>query len=311
VITNLTHEALEYHGTFEAYRAAKGTLFRSLAVRDADRGLLRTAILNADDPSFAWFRAIPVPRVLTYSLRGEADFRAARIRALPHGIELDAITPAGPVTIASGLLGEYNAANILAAMAASSVLGAGPAAWQAGVAEVAAIPGRMEVMDEGQAFVAIVDFAHTPNALAEALATARQLAGRGRVLVVFGAAGERDPTKRRAMGRIAGAAADAVFLTAEDPRAESLEEILAALADGVRSAGKVEGAGFHRIPDRGRAIRAAVDAARPGDVVIVCGKGHEQSMCFGDTEYPWDDRRALRAALRDEPYGALPTARDG
>jgi UDP-N-acetylmuramoyl-L-alanyl-D-glutamate--2,6-diaminopimelate ligase len=181
-----------------------------------------------------------------------------------------------------------------------------------GVDAVAGIPGRMEAIDEGQDFAAIVDFAHTPNALTNALSTAHELVGpTGRVLAVFGCAGLRDPGKRRVMGRHAGELADFTYITAEDPRTEDLQAIMAEVAEGVEQAGGREHVDFSCVPDRFEAIRMACGAARPADVVIVCGKGHEQSMCFGDTEYAWDDRDAVRAALRGDRYGELPTATVG
>jgi UDP-N-acetylmuramoyl-L-alanyl-D-glutamate--2,6-diaminopimelate ligase len=156
----------------------------------------------------------------------------------------------------------------------------------------------MERMDAGQAFLALVDFAHTPNALRRTLEAARGLT-QGKVIAVFGAAGLRDREKRRMMGEIAARLADVCVLTAEDPRTESLREILEEMAVGAVAAGGREGKTFVRIPDRGDALRHAVRLAEAGDVVIACGKGHEQSMAFGETEYPWDDRLALQAALAE------------
>jgi UDP-N-acetylmuramoyl-L-alanyl-D-glutamate--2,6-diaminopimelate ligase len=156
----------------------------------------------------------------------------------------------------------------------------------------------MERVELGQAFLAIVDFAHTPNALRRALEEARRLTS-GRLIAVFGAAGLRDRAKRRMMGELSLELADITLLTAEDPRTESLDAILAEMAAGAEAGGGREGTTFWRIPDRGDAIRRAVKLASPGDVVLVCGKGHEQSMAFGDVEYPWDDRLAVRAALAE------------
>ncbi len=161
------------------------------------------------------------------------------------------------------------------------------------------IPGRMERINLGQDFSAMVDFAHTPNALMRALETARQMT-QGRVIAVFGSAGLRDREKRRLMAEVSQKFADISILTAEDPRTESLSAILADMASAAESAGGKEGETFYRMPDRRDAIRQAVNMARPGDLVICCGKGHEQSMCFGTTEYPWDDRTALRAALSEK-----------
>jgi UDP-N-acetylmuramoyl-L-alanyl-D-glutamate--2,6-diaminopimelate ligase len=150
----------------------------------------------------------------------------------------------------------------------------------------------------GQDFDAIVDFAHTPFALEAALKAGRQVTG-DKVIAVFGSAGLRDKAKRRMMAEISAELADLTVLTAEDPRSESLDEILAEMAAGAKRKGGEEGQTFWRIPDRGAAISFAVLRAKPGDLVLVLGKGHEQSMCFGETEYPWDDRTALRAALAE------------
>ncbi|MGD8244091.1 MAG: cyanophycin synthetase, partial [Anaerolineae bacterium] len=147
-------------------------------------------------------------------------------------------------------------------------------------------------------------------ALREALRTVRGMIDRdGRVIVVFGSAGLRDRKKRRLMGSIAGQLADVVVLTAEDPRTESLEMIMAESAEAAKAEGKREGDSLFRIADRGEAIWRACQLARPGDAVIACGKGHEQSMCFGTTEYPWDDRKAMRLALRGDQLNTLPTAK--
>jgi UDP-N-acetylmuramoyl-L-alanyl-D-glutamate--2,6-diaminopimelate ligase len=154
----------------------------------------------------------------------------------------------------------------------------------------------MESIQVGQDFLAVVDFAHTPNALRNALQSARGMTD-GRVIAVFGSAGLRDRMKRRMMAEVSVELADITILTAEDPRTESLDDILEEMARAASEKGGVEGESFYRIRDRGEALFQAVQMARPGDVVIACGKGHEQSMCFGETEYPWDDRTAMRAAL--------------
>ncbi len=156
----------------------------------------------------------------------------------------------------------------------------------------------MERIELGQAFSAIVDFAHTPNALARSLETARELTS-GKVIAVFGSAGLRDRQKRRMMAEVSVQNADLTILTAEDPRTERLDDILAEMAAGAESKGGIEGKTFWRVPDRGEALRKAVQLAGPGDLVIACGKGHEQSMCFGMEEFPWDDRTAMRAVLSE------------
>jgi UDP-N-acetylmuramoyl-L-alanyl-D-glutamate--2,6-diaminopimelate ligase len=207
------------------------------------------------------------------------------------------------------LSGAYNVSNCLAALSAAVYgLGIKPDIAAQGIATLEAIPGRMERIDLGQNFTAIVDFAHTPNALKVALEAARTFTPnpspgeRGespRVIAVFGSAGLRDKAKRRMMAEIGATLADVAILTAEDPRIESLDGILEEMAAGARSAGGRENESFWRVPDRGGSIRFALGLAREGDIVIVCGKGHEQSMCFGRTEYLWDDRTAMRAALAE------------
>jgi UDP-N-acetylmuramoyl-L-alanyl-D-glutamate--2,6-diaminopimelate ligase len=155
--------------------------------------------------------------------------------------------------------------------------------------------------------MAVVDFAHTPNALRRSL-TAAQTLTPGRVIAVFGCAGRRDVEKRTMMGHIAAELADITIITAEDPRTENLDAIIAETAKAMLADGAIEGKTFERVPDRGQAIYRAVQLARPDDIVIACGKGHEQSMCFGEIEYPWDDRQAMRSALSGEPLLTLPSA---
>lgn len=312
VITNLTREHLDYHLDLDSYREAKGLLFKALSHGPRKPGLVPTAVLNGDDPNLDWFRAIPAGRRLVYGLTAGEDFRLLRrLDPGPRGAgnRFAAATPAGEVEVEIPLAGDYNIANSLAAMAAAYALGVAPSDAVGPLARFGGVPGRLEPILEGQAFLALVDFAHTPNALAQVLATARRMTGQaGRVIVVFGCAGLRDVPKRADMGRVAGRLADLTVLTAEDPRTESLDHIIAASADALTAAGRVEGRDYWREPDRFQAIRRAAGLARPGDVLLVCGKGHEQSMCFGEVEYDWDDRRALRAALRGERYGHLPTA---
>lgn len=316
VLTNVTHEHLDFHGTWEAYRDAKASLFQRAAASRRKPGVPKAAVINADDPSADVFRqrAQGVDRALTYALDAPADFRAADVIFAPDATHLTLVGPDGlRVPVQTALVGLFNVANVLAAAATVSVLLPAPAmlsqALVSGIAAMPPVPGRMERIDEGQAFLAIVDFAHTPNALQRALEAARMMVAPGaRVIAIFGSAGLRDRAKRRMMAEVGMALADRVVLTAEDPRTESLDAILAEMAEGCRSQGGREGETFWRVLDRGRAIAFGCSLARPGDLVIACGKGHEQSMCFGTVEYPWDDRDAMRAALRGAPLLTLPTA---
>ncbi|RLD06768.1 MAG: UDP-N-acetylmuramoyl-L-alanyl-D-glutamate--2,6-diaminopimelate ligase, partial [Chloroflexi bacterium] len=197
------------------------------------------------------------------------------------------------------LVGSYNISNALAAFSAAVYgLGISPEIAANGLFSLEGIPGRMDRIDLGQNFTVIVDFAHTPNALKMAIESAREMT-KGRIIALFGSAGLRDKKKRRLMAEISAELADLTILTAEDPRTESLGEILLEMARGVIDKGGTENESFWRIEDRGEAIRFALQLANPEDVVLICGKGHEQSMCFGETEYAWDDKIATRSALAE------------
>jgi len=305
VITNITHEHLNDHGSFENYRAAKARLFESLLeTKPKPQGNPRLAVLNRDDRSYQFLAALCASlsgvRPVTYSLADgqSVDFWASDI-CMQGKLNFRLQTPDMDIPIDANLVGKYNISNILAACAAASAgLGIGPISLAAGVNGLASIPGRMERINMGQPFEAFVDFAHTPNALQRTLETAREMT-RGRVICVFGSAGLRDKQKRVMMAEVSAQLADVTILTAEDPRTESLDGILAEMAQGALAKGGVEGESLFRIADRAAALRFGVAQAKPDDLVIACGKGHEQSMCFGTVEYPWDDRTALRAALAE------------
>ena len=300
-VTNVTHEHLDYHGTYQAYLAAKGLLFEALSGGTGAKGVEKLAVLNKDDESYPYLVGVSDARTFSYSLSEDedADLWAESIQSTPselrywvHGLEVD-------FEVRTPLIGRYNVPNGLAAIGLTVVgLGVPIRTVQAAFAIVPTVPGRMEPIDLGQDFLAIVDFAHTPNAIKQALITARELTD-GKVIAVFGSAGLRDVEKRKLMPEIAAGLADEMFLTAEDPRTESLDGILADMAEGALRGGGEEGVTFWREPDRPTAIRRAVARAGAGDLVITCGKGHEQSMCFGEVEYPWDDRIALRAAVAE------------
>ena len=297
VVTNITHEHLDYHGSYEAYRAAKARLFAALTESHRKLDTPKVAVLNADDSSYEFLRAIPADIHVSYGLNNGVDLTAEDIQHTPQGLEFRAVTPIGGVLLRSPLVGLYNVHNILAACAAAVSQGVGLEAIHAGVESLAGIKGRMERIDEGQDFTAIVDFAHTPNALESVLREARQLTA-GRVIVVFGSAGLRDRQKRGLMGRVAGRLADRIVITAEDPRTEDLNAIMEEIAQACRAEDREEGRDFWKVGDRAEAMEFAVDMAEPGDMVIAAGKGHEQSMCFGTVEYPWSDQEAMRNALR-------------
>jgi UDP-N-acetylmuramoyl-L-alanyl-D-glutamate--2,6-diaminopimelate ligase len=300
VITNITHEHLDQHGSYENYRAAKARLFQFLEITlSKSQGNPRLSVLNRDDSSYEYLaRIAPGPQVC-YGFDAAANIRADTIKYSPQSILFDAVGQDFHVPVTSQLVGKYNVSNCLAALTASvRGLGIAPEIASRGIAALTGIPGRMERIDLGQSFSAIVDFAHTPNALRVAIETVRGMTDKD-VIVILGSAGLRDQAKRSLMAEVAAELADVSILTAEDPRTESLEGILDEMAMGARSKGGEEDKTFWRIPDRGEAIRFGVRLAQPGDIVMTCGKGHEQSMCFGTIEYPWDDRTAFRAALSE------------
>jgi UDP-N-acetylmuramoyl-L-alanyl-D-glutamate--2,6-diaminopimelate ligase len=257
-------------------------------------------VINHDDEkSFDFLNDLITVNKLNYGLGEDADIRASDIEYSSTGIRFTAQSGDFKVRITSNLVGAYNVSNCLAALTVAVYgLGLDPEVVGEGIASLDGIPGRMENIDLGQNFTAIVDFAHTPNALKSALEAGRTMT-KGRVIAVFGSAGLRDKEKRRMMAETSAELADLAVLTAEDPRTESLDEILEEMAAGARSRGGSEGETFWRVPDRGEAIRFALKLARPGDIVLACGKGHEQSMCFGEREHLWDDRTAMRAALSE------------
>ncbi len=310
IVTNITHEHMDEHGSYENYRAAKARLFSSLEITsEKPQGNPRLAVINRDDAkSFEFLNDFIKVKKLNYGLEENADVRAIDIEYSPTGIHFTARSRDFSVPVTSKLVGAFNISNCLAALTAAVYgLKIKPQIAAQGIASLQGIPGRMERIDMGQNFTAIVDFAHTPNALKVSLEAAREMlenrekggGERGRVIAVFGSAGLRDKAKRRMMAEVSAELADLTVLTAEDPRTESLDEILEEMAEGARSRGAREGETFWRVPDRGEAIRFALRMAREGDIVLSCGKGHEQSMCFGAREHLWDDRIAMRAALSE------------
>lgn len=301
VVTNITHEHLDEHGSLEAYRAAKRQLFEGLAASYRKPNMPKVAIINGDDWSYDYLRPIPGDLQLVYAI----DNPAAQLR--PHdmhferdGTRFTVETPIGSLDIFSPMLGRFNVYNILAALATGITLGRDipdlAKRLIEGIAALKVVKGRMEGIDEGQDFLAIIDFAHTPVSLENALSTAREMS-QGRVISVFGSAGLRDRAKRGMMGEISARLADISVITAEDPRTERVEDICEEIAAGAERAAAVRDKDYFIIHDRAAAIAWAVSIAQAGDLVISCGKGHEPSMCYGTTEYPWSEHQAMRNAL--------------
>jgi UDP-N-acetylmuramoyl-L-alanyl-D-glutamate--2,6-diaminopimelate ligase len=317
VVTNITHEHLDYHGSWDAYLDAKAQLFDGLAVpKQKTQPVEPIAVLNRDDRSYQPLSTRTKVRQVAYGMGAGAEVWADQVVNTPEVLRFVAHGPGFDLPIETRMIGNYNVWNILAALSAAVIgLGIPPETAAAGIRMLDSVPGRMERIDLGQDFLAVVDFAHTPYALKAALESGREMTS-GRVIAVFGSAGLRDKLKRRMMAEFSAELADLTILTAEDPRTESLDEILAEMAVGAESKGGIENKTFYRVPDRGEAIRFALRQAEPGDLVFALGKGHEQSMCFIETEYPWDDRTAMRSALAEllgkdgPPMPYLPTQED-
>ncbi|HET9879692.1 MAG TPA: UDP-N-acetylmuramoyl-L-alanyl-D-glutamate--2,6-diaminopimelate ligase [Candidatus Limnocylindria bacterium] len=287
VLTTVSSEHLEFHGSLEAYHAAKALLFEEAPL----------AILNADEPTFDYFRAHSRDRVLTYGVEADADLRATDLAAGPDGTRFTLQAPEWRGSVHLPMPGAYNVYNGLAALTIAQAEGVDLALAADALGRTAGVPGRMERVDAGQPFAVVVDYAHTADSLAKVLRTLRPIT-RGRLIAVFGSAGERDPTKRPAMGRVAAELADLVIVTDEDPRLEHPRVINEAIAAGARAAGARDGESLEVIDDRRAAIGRAVEVAGEGDVILLAGKGHEESIFYGTAKLPWDDRQVAREALQ-------------
>lgn len=300
VVTHIEREHLDFHGTVEAYREAKAGLFRSLSETPAKSFTLeRTAILNRDDSSFGFLEAATSVRVVSYGTDPASHVRLESTVESAGGTSIVITGPGYSTPVRVPLIGEPNARNATAAFAAGvEGLGVAPPVAAAGIAAVTVVPGRMELIEMGQPFSALVDFAHSPHAVRRALEVGRRLT-RGRLIAVFGAVGMRDRDNRVRMAEASAELADLTVFTADDPRTESLASMLQTMGEAAAAKGAVEGVTFWRVPDRRDALRFAISLARPGDMLMALGKGHEQSMALGIEEYPWDDRTALRAALAE------------
>jgi UDP-N-acetylmuramoyl-L-alanyl-D-glutamate--2,6-diaminopimelate ligase len=297
VFTTLSSDHLDFHGEMAQYLAAKGRLFQMLD-ESVEKGVAKTAVLNADDPASATLRSHTRARAITYAIDAAADLRAENLRLHALQSDFDMVGPFGRQAVHLPLPGNYSVYDALAAVAAALALGVAPEAIAAGLATFQGVPGRMEVIDCGQPFRVVVDIASTPDALRRVLQVLRPLTER-RLIAVFGCAGERDRGRRDGMGRAAAELADFVVLTNEDPRSEDPDAIIADIATGLIEAGRREGSDFVRIVDRREAIRHAFAVARPGDMVLLAGKGSEQSIVIGDRHVSWDERVVAREVLSE------------
>jgi UDP-N-acetylmuramoyl-L-alanyl-D-glutamate--2,6-diaminopimelate ligase len=298
VFTNLTRDHLDYHQTMEKYFAAKRLLFDG-TVYPAPR----VAVINAQDPrcgELAEAARKGGAEVRTYGI-GTGDWRAASFKLTPSGAVIELETPAGAAKIVSKLAGEVNVLNLLAALTAAHARGVPFADLVEFVPRLQPVPGRFQSVDAGQPFTVIVDYAHTDDALRNLTALARQITGAsgGRVITVFGCGGDRDRTKRPKMGQAAGEGSDFVVATSDNPRSEEPLAILAEIEPALKAT-KVR---YTVEPDRTAAIRLALKEAKPGDVVLLAGKGHEKEQIIGFTTIPFDDVEVALSALGAMGYG--------
>jgi UDP-N-acetylmuramoyl-L-alanyl-D-glutamate--2,6-diaminopimelate ligase len=293
VFTNLTRDHLDYHKTMDEYFAAKRVLFEGCGT-DAPRAV----VTNGDDESGAKLAEFSRKRssvVLKYGW-DRGDLHAQKVEITTRGTRLDLVLPEGKVEVFSALIGRVNVYNILAAAGAGLARGCSASAIAAGIDKLACVPGRFERVDCGQPFTVVVDYAHTDDALRNLTALARELASsaKGRVLTVFGCGGDRDRKKRPLMGEAAGRGSDFVVLTSDNPRSE---DPLAIINDAVVGLQKT-GVKYSVEPDRRKAIPLAIDEARPGDIVLLAGKGHEKVQVTRAGSAPFDDLEVARGALR-------------
>jgi len=293
VFTNLTRDHLDYHHDFEHYFAAKQRLFEGLGIPPPE-----LAVINVDDPWGRRLLDIPNPRQLTYGLESKADVGVKRYSQNLPGLSATLTTPQGQIEIESGLLGRANLKNILAATATAIGVGISTDQIQSGIRRLAAVPGRFEKVDEGQPFLVLVDYAHTDDALKNALEAARELTGK-RLVVVFGCGGERDRTKRPLMGEVAGQLSDLAILTSDNPRSEDPILIMNDVLVGLQRTGRP----YIAEVDREIAIQKALAEAREGDLVLLAGKGHESYQVLKDRTIPFKDPEVARRILHEMGFG--------
>jgi UDP-N-acetylmuramoyl-L-alanyl-D-glutamate--2,6-diaminopimelate ligase len=290
VFTNLSRDHLDYHRTMEDYFNAKAILFEGL---DHDA----VAVVNGDDPAGRLLAGRTRARVVTYGCEERCDIRAVDIRLTAEGISARLLTPAGEIEAVSGLVGTFNVYNVLAAAAAGLSFGCDPDQVAAGICSVKGVPGRLERISNRKSITILVDYAHSPDALLKAIEAVKDLVS-GRLITVFGCGGDRDPGKRSEMGRIAARMSDLVFVTSDNPRTEDPAAIASQVETGVVAGGmkRLTGpaAGIRRgyvlELDRAAAIAAAIEAAHPGDLVLIAGKGHEDYQEKDGVRRPFDDR---------------------
>jgi len=295
VFTNLTSEHLDYHGTLSNYREAKARFFRLL-------GPATYAVLNADDRNSAAMARATCATVLRYGTRGEVDVKGRVRNASLDGTDMILSCTEGQVDLRLPLIGRHNVSNALAAATTALALGCDLGVVRTGLENMPPVPGRLERVQCEKGCRVLVDYAHTDQALKSVLDSLRKLSQKQRIIVVFGAGGDRDRAKRPRMGRVVSQRADMAWVTSDNPRTEEPNDIIRDILSGVSNRRNI------RVqPDRNAAIAEALSAAGPGDLILIAGKGHERTQRFRDTIIPFDDREAVRRAVGGPPEEALLT----
>ncbi|MEF3310352.1 UDP-N-acetylmuramoyl-L-alanyl-D-glutamate--2,6-diaminopimelate ligase [Paenibacillus sp. GYB004] len=297
LFTNLTQDHLDFHKTMEQYRAAKGLFFSRLGnefAANPDDAVY--AVLNADDDASDYFASQTSAQVIRYGFGEDADVRATDIKMSPKGTRFTVSAFGETAEIQMRLVGKFNVYNALGAISSTLLEQIPLSSIANSLDRVSVVPGRMETVEGDHEFLVIVDYAHTPDGLENALATIREFC-EGRILTVFGCGGDRDKTKRPAMGRIAARYSDYVFVTSDNPRSEPPQSILADIEPGITAAGLSRDR-YELLADRREAIYKAVEMASPNDVVLIAGKGHESYQIVGGVQHHFDDRLVAQEAIR-------------
>ena len=293
VLTNLTHEHLDYHKTFERYRDAKRMLFK---IANKNKHGLQLGIINAEDPNAELF-ASDIKNTVMYGV-GTGDLQASNVKLTPSGVSYKAIIGDDSYDIKCQLPGSFNISNSLAAVAVGRAVGLSKKQIEQGIAALEGVEGRMTRIDEGQDFAVIVDFAHTPDSFEKLFKDLKPVV-KGKLIVMFGSAGRRDEAKRAVQGELAGRYADEVVVTEEDDRDIDGVSIMKQIAGGADKAGKKQGRDLFLVHDRTEAINFAIERAQKGDTVLLLGKGHEKTIERADGEHDWDEIGTAHQALRN------------
>lgn len=293
VMTNITHEHLSYHGTFERYLAAKRMMFE---MTNRNKQGMRLGIINADDPNAEAF-ASAIENRMMYGMEG-GDVRAANVKMSPDGVAYETTIDDKTYHIKCNLPGSFNVYNSLAAVSVGHALGLSEQQIEQGIAALEGVEGRMTRINEGQNFNVIVDYAHTPDSFEKLFKDLRPVV-KGRIIALFGSLGGGDKGKRPLQGELAGQYADEVIICEEDDRQEDPKTIAEDIAKGARKAGKKDDKDLFLVHDRPEAIQFAVNRAQKGDTVLFLGKGHEKTIEHADGEHPWDEIATVRQALKN------------